>query len=75
MAIRPMKWHILNRFTGAPAVDDEGKAIEFNTQEAALDYLDSIDNPEMVEEAEIKQGILYYDGGYVDYDVEVPDED
>ena len=75
MAVRPMKWHILNRFTGACAVDDEGRAIEFNTQEAALNYLDSIDNPEMVEEAEVKQGILYYDGGYVVYDEEVPDED
>lgn len=75
MAVRPMKWHILNRFTGAPAVDDEDRAIEFSTQEAALKYLDSIDNPEMVEEAEIKQSILYYDGGYVDYDKEVQDED
>lgn len=75
MASRPMKWHIFSRFNGAVVVDDNGRAIEFSTQEAALEYLDSIDNPEMVEEAEIKQGILYYDGGYVDYDEEVPNED
>lgn len=66
--IRPMKWHILNKATGAPAVDDKGRAIEFNTQEGALNFLNSISNPEMVKEAEIKQGILYYDGGYVDYE-------
>lgn len=70
MMPRLMKWHILNRFTGACAVDEEGRAIEFNTQEEALKYLDCADNPKMVEEAEIRQGILCYDGGYVDYDEE-----
>lgn len=68
MAIRPMKWHILNKSTGAPAVDEKDRAIEFNTQEGALNFLNSIDDPEMVKEAEVKQGILYYDGGYVDYE-------
>lgn len=68
MAIRPMKWHILNKSTGAPAVDEKGRAIEFNTQEGALNFLNSIGDPEMVKEAEIKQDILYYDGGYVDYE-------
>ena len=62
--IRPMKWHILNKSTGA----DKDRAIEFNTQEEALNFLNSIGDPEMVKEAEIKQNILYYDGGYVDYE-------
>ena len=66
--IRPMKWHILNKSTGALAVDDKDRAIEFNTQEEALNFLNSIGDPEMVKEAEIKQNILYYEGGYVDYE-------
>lgn len=67
MAPRPMKWHIINRFSGACAVTEDDKAIEFDTQDDALEYLESVDNPEFVEEAEIREGILYYDGGYADY--------
>ena len=74
MAVRTMKWHIVNRFNGACAVDDDGRAFEFSSEESALKYLERCE-PQFIEEAEIMQGILYYDGGYIDYDEGTVDED
>ena len=47
----------------------EGKALEFDTWEGAERFMRSIDpffDEAIMDEAVISNGILYYDGGYID---------
>lgn len=65
---RPMKYHIYNtRYDNNPICVD-GKAAEFDNWEAAERFVKSvIENTDFdMEDAYIKQDILYYDGGYID---------
>lgn len=62
--IRPMKWHIYG--DGYPLCWDD-QAMEWDTEEAArADWELMKLYTEPAEHLEIKQGILYYDGGYLD---------
>lgn len=68
---RPMKWHILNGSGNPFCWDDE--AMEFDTQESALKFLNSYIEGIGANRQEyfdtfgvsIQEGILYYDGGYI----------
>ena len=65
---RNMKWHVFG--PGDEPLCWDGQALEFDTQMAAREFLASaIENSEWSEEfwvdAEIREGILYYDGGYI----------
>lgn len=62
MAIRDMTWNIFNKETGQVLTWEE-KAIDFASEESAKAFLAL--NGEIVDTAEVKQGILYYDGGYI----------
>lgn len=65
---RPMKYHIYNTNYGNEPICVDGKAIEFDNWEAAERFAKSvIKNTDFdMEDAYIKQDILYYDGGYID---------
>lgn len=62
MAVRDMTWNIFNKETGQVLTWEE-KAIDFASEESAKAFLAL--NGELVDTAEVKQGILYYDGGYI----------
>lgn len=62
MAVRPMTWNIFNKETG-DVLTWEGKAIDFVSEESANAFLQL--NGELVDTAVVKEGILYYDGGYI----------
>ena len=62
MAVRPMTWNIFNKETGN-VLTWEGKAIDFVSEESANAFLQL--NGELVDTAVVKEGILYYDGGYI----------
>lgn len=62
MAVRPMTWNIFNKETG-DVLTWEGKAIDFASEESANTFLQL--NGELVDTAVVKEGILYYDGGYI----------
>lgn len=62
MAVRPMTWNIFNKETGDVLIW-EGKAIDFVSEESANAFLQL--NGELVDTAVVKEGILYYDGGYI----------
>ena len=62
MAVRPMTWNIFNKETGN-VLTWEGKAIDFVSEESANAFLQL--NRELVDTAVVKEGILYYDGGYI----------
>lgn len=62
MAVRPMTWNIFNKETG-DVLTREGKAIDFVSEESANAFLQL--NGELVDTAVVKEGILYYDGGYI----------
>ena len=67
--VRPMKWHIYGPENHPLCWDD--KALEFDTNVDAREFLKTaMDNSLWSEdfwvEAEIKENILYYDGGYMD---------
>ena len=67
--VRPMKWHIYGLENHPLCWDD--KALEFDTNMDAREFLKTaMDNSLWSEdfwvEAEIKEDILYYDGGYMD---------
>lgn len=62
MAVRPMTWNIFNKETG-DVLTWEGKAIDFASEESANAFLQL--NGELVDTAVVKEGILYYDGGYI----------
>ena len=70
--IRPMKWHIFNEYDEPLCWDDQ--ALEFDTKESAERFLhshvdsfyDNFDEYCQTFGVNIKEGILYYDGGYID---------
>ena len=62
MAVRPMTWNIFNKETG-DVLTWEGKAIDFVSEESANAFLQL--NGELVDTAVVKEGIFYYDGGYI----------
>ena len=62
MAVRPMTWNIFNKETG-DVLTWEGKAIDFASEKSANAFLQL--NGELVDTAVVKEGILYYDGGYI----------
>ena len=67
MSIRSIKWHIFNE-NGDPLCWDQ-EALEFDTQESAEAFLYSAiaseeHDPDFYKTVEIKECILYYDGGY-----------
>lgn len=66
--VRPMKWHIYGPENHPLCWDDQ--ALEFDTNMDAREFLKSaMDNSLLDEEfwveVEIKENILYYDGGYL----------
>lgn len=67
--IRPMMWHIYNKEKGCLLCSGDA-AIEFDTKEeaevAAKDW--------ELEDYEIKNDILYYDGGYINFKEIISDE-
>lgn len=65
---RPMKYHIYNTRHDNNPICVDGKAVEFDNWEAAERFAKSvIENTDFdMEDAYIKQDILYYDGGYID---------
>ena len=66
--IRDMKYHIYNRSIPLQPLCDEGGALEFDTEEDALFFINSvIENTDFnMEDAYIAHDILFYDGGYID---------
>lgn len=65
MAIRDLKWHIYNKdYPGQPLTWD-GTALEFDTEESAQRFLESLPICEENQHAYVTSGILYYDGGYM----------
>ena len=62
MAVRPMTWNIFNKETG-DVLTWEGKAIDFVSEESANAFLQL--NGELADIAVVKEGIFYYDGGYI----------
>ena len=71
--MRPLKQHIFNE--GNEPLCFEGKAIEFDTFEEAESFVLLFEEDIKEIEGEygpiIKEGILYYDGGYCHYPEEV----
>lgn len=68
MTVRDMKWHIIGPGDSPLCWGD--KALEFNTEEDARDFLASVIAEEQPEDgfyecAIVKEGVLYYDGGYL----------
>lgn len=59
---RDMKFHIYNMEHRPMCWDD--KALEFDFAEDAHDFLREVDE-EMVKEAVVVKGTLFYDGGYI----------
>lgn len=67
--MRPMRWHILNEYQ-QPLCSDEDKALEFICEYDAIKFAELFItggpfNPEEVD-FQIAEGILYYDGGYLE---------
>lgn len=63
MAIREMKWYIVQRETEYPLTWDD-RAIEFETESEAYHFAHEA-NIRLGTDADIKKQILYYDGGYI----------
>lgn len=62
MAVREMTWNIFHTETGQ-VLTWEGKAIDFASKDSAEAFLKL--NGTLDGSAEVKQSILYYDGGYI----------
>lgn len=60
--VRDMTWNIFNKESGQ-VLTWEGKAIDFASEDSAKAFLQL--NDSIKDSAEVKQGILYYDGGYI----------
>lgn len=60
--VRDMTWNIFNKENGQ-VLTWEGKAIDFASEDSAKAFLQL--NDSIKDSAEVKQGILYYDGGYI----------
>ena len=63
MAIKEMKWHIVQRETEYPLTWDD-RAIEFDSESEAYHFAHEA-SIRLGSEADIKHQILYYDGGYI----------
>lgn len=66
--VRDMKYHIYNEFHPGQPLCENGKALEFDTEEDAIFFMESIiKNTDFdMTGAYIVADILYYDGGYID---------
>lgn len=67
--VRPMKWHVYGPENHPLCWNDQ--ALEFDTNMDAREFLksameNSLWSEDFWVEAEIKEDILYYDGGYMD---------
>ena len=60
--VRDMTWNIFNKESGQ-VLTWEGKAIDFASEDSAKAFLQL--NDSIKDSAEVNQGILYYDGGYI----------
>lgn len=60
--VRDMTWNIFNKESGQ-VLTWEGKAIDFASEDSANAFLQL--NDSIKDSAEVRQGILYYDGGYI----------
>ena len=67
--MRPVKWHIFNK--GNEPLCFEDKAIEFDSFEEAESFVLLFEEDIKENSLIIKEGILYYDGGYCHYPEEV----
>ena len=63
MAIRDMKYNIVQRETNYPLTWDD-KAIDFGSEDEAAHFANEC-GIRLGVDAEIKHQILYYDGGYI----------
>lgn len=72
MAVRPTKWHIYNNSKERYPLCWDDKALEFDFEIDAQEFIDSIKNCYLCEDMlnsicfmEVVFDILYYDGGYL----------
>ena len=63
--MRDLKWHIYNKDYPSQPLAWDGAALEFDTEESAQRFLESLPICEKYRRAYIKSGILFYDGGYL----------
>lgn len=78
--IRDMKWYIYSNSKGGyPLCNDEGKVLEFDTEESVKRFYNSVmkewEFPEEFKNWAIKHCILYYDGGYFNATDYIVDEE
>ena len=66
--VRDMKYHIYNEFYPDQPFCEDGKALEFDTEEDAIFFMESIMKNTSFDMtgAYTVADILYYDGGYID---------
>ena len=66
--IRDMKYHIYNELYPDQPLCEDGKALEFDTEEDAIFFMESImkNTGFDMHGAYVVADILYYDGGYID---------
>lgn len=63
--MREMKWHIYNEKFPAQPLTWDGAALEFDTKEDAERFIVSLPIIEDNDGAYATEGILFYDGGYL----------
>lgn len=63
--MREMKWHIYNEKFPAQPLTWDGAALEFDTKEDAERFIASLPITEDNDGAYTTEGILFYDGGYL----------
>ena len=75
--MREMKWHIYNEKFPAQPLTWNGAALEFDTEEDAEKFIASLPIIEDNDGAYVTEGILFYDGGYlnatgkiIEYDID-----
>lgn len=64
--MRTLKWHIYNSETPSKPLCWGHAALEFDTQEDAVNFFESLPKTEENLNAHIVQDILYYGSGYID---------
>jgi hypothetical protein len=63
--MREMKWHIYNEKFPAQPLTWDGAALEFDTKEDAERFIASLPITKDNDGAYATEGILFYDGGYL----------
>ena len=63
--MREMKWHIYNEKFPAQPLTWDGAALEFDAKEDAERFIASLPITEDNDGAYATEGILFYDGGYL----------